>query len=139
RSLRVTARASGNLAAPSVAFDGRLAQLGAPELSAEAVALSGALAPGDGPSRWRVEMQIATTGFALSLDPALAALLGDAPTLALEGEVDPSRGDLDIAALDVAGDAVSVSGSGRVAAQGEDVDVTARLRVDDVAPLGGLA
>ncbi|GIK99414.1 MAG: translocation/assembly module TamB [Alphaproteobacteria bacterium] len=138
-SLRLTARASGSLAAPSVAFDGTLAQLGAPELSAETVALSGVLTPGEDPSRWRVEAQVATSGFALSLDPALAALLGDAPVVVLDGVVDPSRGDVDIAALDVTGAAVSASGTGRVAAQGRDVDVRARLHLDDVSPLGGQA
>lgn len=139
RSLRLTARATGNLLAPAIEIAGAATQVAAPDVSAEAVALQGRIAPARQPSRLDLTARIVPTGLALSVDPALATLIGDAPVVALDGVLDPASGDLDIATLDVTGAAVTGSGRGRVAAAGRDVDLSLTLRLNDIAPLGGLA
>lgn len=137
QSLRLTARAAGSVAAPDIEVSGYATTVTAPGVSAERMDLTGRIEPVES-QRLAVTARLESTGFVLAAEPALAGLIGDAPVIALDGTLDAATGDLDVSTLDVTADGLHASATGRVASQGEDVDIAIGLRLDELAPVGAL-
>lgn len=138
-ALRASATASGLLQAPRLEIAASVERLAAPGASARSVDVEASLTPTDDRRRLALTARLVPQGLALDVDPALAAPLGAAPTMTLDGSVDVTDGRLDIAGFELAGAALHVTGAGHVAEAGRDLDLGATLRLDDVAPLGQLA
>lgn len=138
-ALHATARVSGRLEAPQIALDAAVDRLAAPGVQAEAVSVLLSVQPADDQTRQALSLQVMPSGLTLEASAPLSSIIGPAPEITLDGTLDPASGDLDIARLTARGAALELTGQGRVAEAGRDVDAALRLTLADLAPLGELA
>lgn len=135
---RLETRVAGPLAAPTVRTSLAVDQPAVRQFTAEALALDLAADPQDGFGRWAFTLESVLRGFAAD-DPALAALVGPAATLATGGSVATEGGvvRLDRIALDTP--ALTAGGTAALSGWGAEATAELRLAAPDLAALSGLA
>lgn len=84
-----------------------------------------------------VQTQISATGVDAGVE-ALAGMLGDEMTLALDGSFDQEAGQVSFAQLDVRSGAISAETQGRIGLQSGQIEVTGNAALSDLSGVTGL-
>ncbi|MGE0725507.1 MAG: hypothetical protein AB7O45_14110 [Alphaproteobacteria bacterium] len=125
-ALRVELRLGGDLAAPRLAVDATIDRPRAPGVGADSIRVVANAASAEDSTRLTIEGRVTPEGLAIADAAGLDTLIGSAPVLSFAGVLDSAEGGLDIARLDIAGDSLRVTGGGRIAAAGRDLDLALR-------------